>query len=170
MAKTPNMRSILEQYKADLDQSVPHRIAALMDYCSKKMPKRPIPWQWVVKVVNVRKSLPREDAREVELMRARLGSARTVCEETYGRSIYSMPGQGIRGTTDDEDLARTQHEKNIRRTASSIRRQKATEDLIDPSKIRTQAVKDRVLNVKRATRILAGDDVLKRLEAPKDEE
>jgi hypothetical protein len=166
--KTTDVKGILSGYVPPEDNTVPKVIAHLADYCATRMPKQPIPWQWVVKICNGRKTLPPEDCTEVKNMKSRLARARVICREDFKRDILHIPGFGIRGTTDDEDMGRNPYVKAARRVVSSSKTFLQIKDLIDPTKIKDKELREYVTNGNAVSKLLE-QKILPALDRPKEE-
>lgn len=164
--KQRGARSVLE-YKVDLDQSVPERAAAFLDWAAKKFPGRPISYEQIVKVVLALPRQPKEGSKDVEMFRKnRMSRVKQVLLEHYRRATVPHPGLGVRATTNSEDVARTDVERKARRAKSAAESLDKSISLVDPTQIKDREVRARFTNISQASKALNSPQILKRLELP----
>ena len=86
--------------------------------------------------------------------------------ERYRRATVPHPGQGVRATTNSEDVARTDVERKSRRAKSAAESLAKSVDLVDPSAIKDREVRARFASISQASKALNSPQILKRLELP----
>ena len=154
----------LEDYKVDIDMSMPHRIAAFLDWAARIAPSRPISFERLTKIVMLMpKAHMNESDQRVESIRGAVRRAKPILMDTYRRGLVPHPGFGVRATTDSEDIARNQYQQDARRITSAIRSADRTRSLIRPNEIRDRDLKARVNNINSAVRVLVSPDVIDKL-------
>lgn len=168
MRKPVQLDNILKGYKPPEGLSVPWIIADLCNYCGERTPKQPIPWKWVAKICNNRAKMPLEDGDEVQSMKSRLTRARQIARREFGRDIISLPGFGIRITTNDEDIGRTSVVKGARRLIGASKNFSEVVGMTDAEKISDKALREYVQNADKAGKLISRAVPL--LEPPKEDE
>lgn len=150
------------EFRADPDHSVPRRIALFLMVCARQHPKRLMAPKLVAKTALM---VPQPSGMDVKRMKASTGRARIILLNEFRRGLVSVPGMGIRATTDDEDLAGTQLEKNARRVVSAAESLDRTRAAVTVSNIKDAGLRRRVEGISKASKLLMGD-VIEKLRLP----
>lgn len=95
--------------------SVALKIAQMLDWAAMKAPGTIVTYPQIAKVILSLGRLPRQDAREVEMVRSRVSSARQKLISDFERDLVTEPGIGCRATFSDADTIANCITKRTRR-------------------------------------------------------
>lgn len=115
--------------------TMPHRIAAFLDWWAKRHPYDFAAYNEILKAVMGYQRLPRLDTEEVEQIRGTVGRAEPILHEKYQRALVRSRGVGARATVDDIDVIRNKQVGRARRVERAIVALAHTGELIDVKRI-----------------------------------
>jgi hypothetical protein len=95
--------------------SVALKIAQMLDWAAIQAPGTIVTYPQIAKVIMSLGRMPRQDAKEVDMVRSRVSSARQKLIEEYERDLVSEPGIGCRATFSDADAISNCVTKRTRR-------------------------------------------------------
>lgn len=113
-----------ELTKSVLGMSLTQRAAHFLDWNAKVHPGQFTAYNEVVKIIQGYKRQPQLKSEEVEQLRKRMTSIKTVLFSVYKREVVSLPGVGVRAAYDDGDTL-----KNVV-PAKAVRLQSARNNFI----------------------------------------
>lgn len=97
----------IKNYVSDPSLSEVERGAAFMDWMARTHPGRTAPVTYIMKAVNISKTLPREDSDQVELFKSsKIVPIRNLLFNKYKRMFKYVYGMGYRASYDWNDLIR----------------------------------------------------------------
>lgn len=163
--RSRSLKSVLD-FKIDTKDSLPRRLANLLYWASEEMPGRAIAKTHAAKIVLVLPRLPNEDSKDVKKISGVTAAARKILEDEHQRGLLTIFGMGIRATTNSEDTAKTQYERNAKRVVSAVTTLDKTRSIIKTSEIKDQDLRNRVAEIGKAAKILISPDVIDRLRLP----
>jgi hypothetical protein len=124
------------------------RLAAFLFSAREKLPYRFIDVPNCAKIALGLSKVPGENSKDLSRFKSVLSSANTKMIKLYGCEIVSDRLDGLRATVDTDDLVETKHRKKRRRVKLAVASLKVTDDLIDPSKLKSPELK-KELNASR---------------------
>lgn len=121
-----------KRFPLDSSMTIPHRMAACLDWFITVRPHRFIPWTELYQQIMGQAALPRANNVDVLRLKGRLGPVRKILHERYGRSAITLPGVGVRATVDVADRAKYCGTKALlkhRSTAKAVERELTVADI-----------------------------------------
>lgn len=168
MATRRNGMADLTTYKVLTDESIPRRLAKYLSWCREEAPGRTLPFGMIAKVIL---QLPRSGTdKDIAKIKQAIINTRHIMESEMGIGLLSFRGIGIRASTDSQDLAMHQYERQARRLGSAAVALDKTRAIINPSEIRDEVVRKRVTEITKVVKVIGADDIIKKLLPPKDKE
>jgi hypothetical protein len=132
-------------YKPDVEMDECQRAAHYMHWCAQQLPKRFIPFRYIVRMATASPRTPREDSDVVKnFRRNRMARVKKILVREYGCAWDPLPGVGVRATVDDTDTASTALEAKARRITSAFKGYDTIWDIVDVDKIRLPGVRERI--------------------------
>lgn len=131
----------IKAYKFDQEVSLTRRAAHFLDWLAKKSPYQFVQYNVVLRAIMGYNRTPRLTSEEVERLHRNMGRAKLILETEYERGMMTMPSVGVRATVDDNDRAKNELPKKMRRLASAKESVERTVNSIDPRKITDSRVK-----------------------------
>jgi len=153
--------------KVDMDQTIPHRAADILNEAARLMPKRCIDKRDFVKMVLALGRRPAEDSKDVEFFfKSKWGRVKVVLYEKHGRAGITVPGKGVRATTSDEDAAGTDLRGKVRRFKSAAAGVRRSAELVNPTKVKNPELKKFAKDVHSFKKVISEDELERRLRLP----
>lgn len=150
-----NVNDVLKAHNTDVQATPAERLAKFLDHVATELPKRFVSKRVAAKIAFAQKRLPGEDSDFVKkMLPAAVQGAKRILNQRYSRDLFTDKVEGIRATTDDEDVAKTTHRAKRRRIVSAINSYETTDNLIDQRKL-SGAVKAEIAKARRAHKSLA---------------
>lgn len=123
------------KYDIDLSLSQVQRAAHYLDWSAKHHPGTYVPFNVLLRDINGYKHKPQLKSEEVERLRKNNSAIKKVLWSKYGREVVSLPGVGIRASTDDADTLTNVVPKRAARLNSARTNFLQTVTNIDPAKV-----------------------------------
>jgi hypothetical protein len=146
--KKNTTKTSFSDYKVDRDMSITRRVADFLNWYAEKCPKRVVDLPDLIKTVRMERRRLHPDSQEVTRFKGRLWRAGEIMYADYGREIVTIPGIGVRATTDDEDIARMKLSKRARTSQRAAEKAVMTADLIDERNITDRKLRTWVRSIK----------------------
>lgn len=93
-------------YHHDSHMTIPERAAHALDWAAAHNRGQVVPYNILLKAAMGYSRTPRLQTQEVEQLRTKMSRVRQILEKTYGRALVSVPGIGVRATSDGEDAVK----------------------------------------------------------------
>lgn len=122
-------------YKFEPKMALTTRAAHYLNWAAEHFPKQFTPYNVLVKAIMGYAKMPRLESEEVEKMRSGMSRVRQILRTKYQRDLFSVPGVGVRATTDDADVAQTTLPRQSRHLKSAQASFVLTANLCDASNI-----------------------------------
>lgn len=123
------------QYDIDLSLSQVQRAANFLDWSAKNHPGTYVAYNELLRSINGYSKKPQLKSDEVERLRKNSHAIKKNLWDKYKREIVSLPGVGIRASTDDADVLTNVVPKRATRLQSAKNSFVQTVTNIDPTKI-----------------------------------
>lgn len=141
MAKSIDIMTRIKGYKYPEKEALVDRAVHFLDWCAKELPGIPISWPVIVKSVTGQARMPHIDNEQVLIMRNKSGTIRKKLMAKFARGLVLARGQGVRGTVNADDLAKTQYTLNITRIDSAKANAVKTLEILPVNEIQDPATK-----------------------------
>lgn len=121
MPSTATAKTKKRKSKFSLDKfvvptgSIPEKMAKLLDWAADEAPRVILRYPQIAKVLLDMDRLPRQDAKEVDMIKGRVSATRQKLVQKFGRDLVTEPGIGCRATVDDSDVLQFCVTKRARR-------------------------------------------------------
>jgi hypothetical protein len=136
-------RSIsIDGYKRVEGQSPSVALAHFLAWGRTQFPFEWWPWNLALKATTGEDRLPNIENARVEIFRNCASRTRAILREKYGCDLVSMRVLGVRATVNSEDTAAESGIKAVRRVDAARRNLIGVSDLVDPSEIKNQTVRE----------------------------
>lgn len=106
------------RYKPKMGTTV-GKIAELLDWAAEELPHKIITYPQITKAVMGYPRMPRQDSKEVELIRSRISGVRQKLVKDFDRDIVTESGIGCRATVDSADILKHCVTKRAKRLSSA---------------------------------------------------
>lgn len=133
--KTKDLLKNIHSFKFDPSMSKADRLVEFLDWGARNHPGQFCPYNFAVKAINGYSRTPMINSREVEALRSSFNRVNKKLQERYGRSLFQVPGVGVRATVDVADATQNVMTKKSSRLNAARNAYVQTAQLLDPSKI-----------------------------------
>lgn len=168
-----SLRALITEYRFDPKMSRGQRLAHFLDWLAQRAPYTFVPANIALQAIQGYARTPAATNDEVKLLAKSVTNARRIMLKDYKRGLFVLAKVGMRGTVDDQDCADTQQRKNVERLMGAHQTVKATNRIIDATKIKDDKLRSWIRGgVAQAIRALDADGRLDKLLPPpkKDDE
>lgn len=119
--------SVAKKYEMIQSMNKAERVAHFMEYMAIHCPYEVIPASVVAEAI----FQTRSEKALVKIVNGARGRARVILRDTYKRSLHVVPGEGMRATVDDKDVAETTVPKAARRFTGARASLEAEVNVVD---------------------------------------
>lgn len=164
--KAVDLKQLARNYKktlaVDLDSRTA-RIAHALDYMANNAPYIPVPDNILAMMVLGYAHMPRHGTDEVKAVWGGLSAARKLLEKEYGRTCWTVKGEGVMAAVNDDHAATQGLPRAAKRLVSAEKNVQDVRATIDINKITSKSAISYVRGVDKSLKLIGTGDLMKRL-------